>query len=517
MARNYFLIISTVFLIVSCAQIGTISGGEKDIHSPVPDMIHSIPPNESVLFTGKRIEIPFNEFFTIQNPTSSIRMVPPHATIHSSFKGKKLILEWDEDLKANTTYSIYLDKAIRDITEGNDSLIQFVFSTGTYIDTGSYSGMVIDAYTHDPTDDVYVVLRNPVDSGIVSYARSDKSGNFALNYLPTGTFDLVLIQESIKDFKVGPAEAVAFKENGDIQIEGNTIDTIPFLLSTPVSKRQFTTAEYVEFGMLNISANYPIEKDSFSFDEFEPSQIKVKPVEPDSLLLFLPMELESAGKHVLKNHSNEDSISVRITHSEKKSGTITSVTKENKVFPSTGIHLEFNDLIKTIDTAHIHLFNALDSSELQIRELHVEFNDVYITPKGDDVQKVLVMIDSATVQGTHVSNSLYEGLFTLLKLRELGTIHLDLTPFSSALILDVLKDNKAVQHLYISDPSKKITLSELMPGTYSFRIIEDINTNGIWDSCDYFNKTQAERVSYFSPDNKLRGNWEIDLQLVPVE
>jgi len=518
MARNYLLIISTVFLIVSCAQIGTISGGVEDYYAPVPDMEHADPPNESTFFNGHRIIIPFNEYFTIQNPTSSITMVPPHATIRSSFKGKKLILEWDEELKANTTYSIYLDKAIRDITEGNDSLIQFVFSTGDKIDTTRYTGMVIDAYSQLPVEDIYAVLRNPSDSSIVSYARSDESGQFTLNYLPSGTYHLALIQESIKDLSVGPGEAVAFKENGSITMDGAAVDTIPFLLSTPISRPQINSANYADVGMITIGANYPIDPASLSLDQISPSLLQIKEVDPDSVILFLPADFNYSGKHTLRNtFSSYDSLSVRMSKKEDVSGSITSATKENKAFPSQGIALSFNDLIQSVDYDHIHIFNATDSSVISADSIIYAYNDLFIKMNVPDVQKVLIMIDSAAIRGTHVNNSLYEGVFTLLKPRELGTINLDLTEFSSALILDVFKDNKSVQRLYINDPSQKIKLTELLPGTYSFRIVEDSNANRIWDSCDYSEKKQAERVSYFSPDNKLRANWEIDLKLVPED
>lgn len=88
LARKQVLIIGLIGLLTSCAQIGTISGGEQDFYAPKPDMEHASPPNKSVSFSDKQIVIPFDEYFTIQNPGTSIRMVPPHATIRSSFKGK---------------------------------------------------------------------------------------------------------------------------------------------------------------------------------------------------------------------------------------------------------------------------------------------------------------------------------------------------------------------------------------------------------------------------------------------
>ena len=165
------LVILAPALLFSCAQVGTISGGERDEYAPKPAMDKANPPNGSTAFKGNRIVIPFDEYFTINNPTSSIRIVPPHASIKASFKKRDLILEWEEELQANTTYSIYLDKAIADITEKNDSLMQFVFSTGSYIDSLSYSSKVVSAWTKEPVKDVYAFLNRTSDSSLVSYAK----------------------------------------------------------------------------------------------------------------------------------------------------------------------------------------------------------------------------------------------------------------------------------------------------------------------------------------------------------
>ena len=60
---------------------------------------------------------------------------------------KTVTLTWEDTLENNTTYSIYLNETVQDITESNDSLMVFVFSTGDYIDSLSYQVKVIDAFT----------------------------------------------------------------------------------------------------------------------------------------------------------------------------------------------------------------------------------------------------------------------------------------------------------------------------------------------------------------------------------
>ena len=61
---------------------------------------------------------------------------------------------------------------------------------------------------------------------------------------------------------------------------------------------------------------------------------------------------------------------------EDVSGSITSVTKENKAFPSQGIALSFNDLIQSVDHDHIHIFNATDSSVISADSIIYAYNDL---------------------------------------------------------------------------------------------------------------------------------------------
>ena len=60
-------------------------------------------------------------------------------------------------------------------------------------------------------------------------------------------------------------------------------------------------------------------------------------------------------------------------------------------------------------------------------------------------------------------------------------------------------------------------LKELLPGEYSFRIILDINNNGRWDVGNLKSRTQAEKINAYTKPTKVRANWEIDLELIPLD
>ena len=77
MAGKYYIIVLLGLLVSSCAQVGVISGGDVDRYAPKPVAEDVVPLNESTNFQGNSIEIPFDEYFRLMNPTQNIRMVPP--------------------------------------------------------------------------------------------------------------------------------------------------------------------------------------------------------------------------------------------------------------------------------------------------------------------------------------------------------------------------------------------------------------------------------------------------------
>lgn len=514
MLKRKILIYLLPFVLLSCAQIGTISGGARDENAPKPDFEKSSPPIGTTFFTGKQIIIPFDEFFTLQDPTKNIRIVPPHATIRSKIKGKDLILEWTEDLQANTTYSIYLDNAVRDITENNDSLIQFVFSTGDHIDSLHYTGRVIDAWNKEAVRDVSAFVYAKSDSSLISYAKTDRYGNFQLNYLPAGDYFLSIIGEKIPDNKWSKDELFGFKEDGTVSLTSSITDSIPFLVSRPNADKQLRTATYSASGLLKVGAYTVLSTEALRIDDTPIASDRIRSVAPDSLHIYLPTRLLSSGSHLLQ--ANNDSIRFRVPMDGIKFGQITSAHERNNVNPSNGIRLIYTDFIRSIDTNHIHLFNSKDSSEIAALSIHHEYNELTIEIQDRNAPGILVMIDSAAITGETLTNSYFEGVFNLVKARELGGIKLDLSELGGGdFLIDVLKDNKFAFRRYAKETI--LQLNELLPGSYTFRVIRDTNSNGLWDPVDPVNLTQAEEVLYFESENKLRANWEIEVKLMPGE
>ena len=115
-----FLLVLIPLILIGCAQVGTLSGGERD--RVAPQLISCQPKMGEKNINPSVIRLQFDEFVQLSNPTESIRLEPADATINATLIKKSLVVSLKGDLNPNTTYSLYVDGGIKDVTEGNDSI-----------------------------------------------------------------------------------------------------------------------------------------------------------------------------------------------------------------------------------------------------------------------------------------------------------------------------------------------------------------------------------------------------------
>ena len=146
--RNSFRLLYGMLLltvIYSCANIGSPNGGPYD-ETP-PKFVSSTPVPNQINYTGKKIEILFDELIQIEKPSENVIITPPQMelpVIRSA--GKKAVIELKDTLKPNTTYTIDFTNSISDNNEKNVfENFSFAFSTGDIIDTLEVSGVLLNA------------------------------------------------------------------------------------------------------------------------------------------------------------------------------------------------------------------------------------------------------------------------------------------------------------------------------------------------------------------------------------
>ena len=200
-ARRFFFGV-TVFLLTACAQIVTPTGGPRDVTPP--KAIKSVPPNNSIRFlTGTQIKITFDEYMEINNAGEKVMISPPLKSAPTyKVSGKSLIIEFNDTLKPDATYSLFFDNCIRDITENNPiPSFEYNFSTGNAIDSGIIKGTVIDAFTLKPEKQVYVLLYRqdndtlPMTQKPYYLTKTNDLGVFAYTHISEGKYKLFALND----------------------------------------------------------------------------------------------------------------------------------------------------------------------------------------------------------------------------------------------------------------------------------------------------------------------------------
>lgn len=203
-----------------CAKQGFPNGGPKD-ETP-PAVLGCEPANGTLNFAAKEFLINFDEYVQVKDADNNILVSPPMAhKPEYATKGRGILVKLKDTLHENTTYLFQFKEGIVDFNEGNPlKSFEYVFSTGSSIDSMTIRGKVVDAFTGKPREETVTVMAYAeCDSMPDSLAakerplymtRCDKEGAFALNHLREGRYLLMAIEDGDKNLRLSTGEPAAF-------------------------------------------------------------------------------------------------------------------------------------------------------------------------------------------------------------------------------------------------------------------------------------------------------------------
>ena len=218
MSVKYFWYLPVILFCWSCAQQGSPSGGPRDEDPPVA--LESDPPNYSTRFEAKKIHVTFDEYIVLENVNQQLIVSPPmEEKPEVKLKKKTLIIEFEEELKENTTYTFNFGNAIKDLHEGNIlQNFEYVFSTGDILDSMSVKGTLKYAENlTEPDKPISIMLYTDLMDSVplidipLYVGRSNDSGVFSVNNLRPDVYKIFALNDGNNNFLFDlPTEEIAF-------------------------------------------------------------------------------------------------------------------------------------------------------------------------------------------------------------------------------------------------------------------------------------------------------------------
>lgn len=369
MSFKYFWLFAVLVFCWSCAQQGNPSGGPRDEDPPV--VLESDPPNYSTQFKAKKIRITFDEYIVLDNVNRELIVSPPmEEQPEVKLKKKTLIVEFEEALKANTTYTFNFGDAIKDLHEGNKlQNFEYVFSTGDILDSMSVKGTLRYAENLEvPEDQISIMLYTDLRDSVpltelpLYVGRSDDSGVFSVNNLRPDIYKVFALKDGNNNFLFDlPTEEIAFLDSslnlnpdfirhllGDSAVSLMTPDTVtvdstgivtdsiaktgPDLKSIYIDLELFTEASEIQYitdytredrRKIQLAFALPLT-DSFTYrslqkeEEKEPEFLEYFSPDRDSLTLWLKdsVDFKKDSITLQVNYTIKDTVEQYITRSD---------------------------------------------------------------------------------------------------------------------------------------------------------------------------------------------------------
>ena len=224
------LLLAVAMCLTSCARMGQPDGGWYD--QLPPRVMGSMPADGATGVSNRRIIINFDEYIKLENPQQNVVVSPAqHEPPTIRVQGRHIVVDLNDSLKANTTYTIDFSDAITDLNEGNPmGNYTYTFSTGTSIDSMQVSGHVVDALTLAPVQGILVGVVTADDGGALEsaearasetghvslqrVARTDAQGHFTVKGVAHGRYRVMALADIDADFSYSlPSEQVAFDDS----------------------------------------------------------------------------------------------------------------------------------------------------------------------------------------------------------------------------------------------------------------------------------------------------------------
>tara|TARA_Y100000385_G_scaffold200709_1_gene207791 strand:+ start:263 stop:1939 length:1677 start_codon:yes stop_codon:yes gene_type:complete len=525
LALKFIVVTGLMLFTVQCAKRASPTGGPKDSIPPV--LINASPKLNTTFFDKDEFYLTFNEYITLKDINKQLIISPPLNS--TQFKvypvtgaSKKVTLKLLDSLLDNTTYTFNFGESIVDFNESNpSSYLTYTLSTGATIDSLYIRGHITDAFENE-TERFISLQLYPVDSIFTDSVIYTQKPLYV-----TSTLDTTIYR--FQNLRAGKYAIIAMEDKAGNYFFDQNMDKIGFnekLIELPkdsvINLRLFKERKnffwdkpyFVNDHHILLSYYGDRDKESFKMVSEVPNNFEslvTQSRETDTLnYWFKGAELDS----------------LQFEFNIKDSLQIKTVQFKNPISDSLIIDRLTKGSLRLQDKYEIK--SNLPIIEVNSEQLFVTNVDTIQIPASLKIQE---NYDRITVDFEVVPNDRYE--ITLLpnalidfwgntndtlvyrastkKIEDYGNIFLRVQHESShSYIIELLKNDEVVRR-YDSPVEGNYYKFELIdPGKYIIRLIEDVNQNKQWDTGNYIQKIQPEKVIYYWKEIDLRANWDMN-------
>lgn len=517
MLKPNFFSVFTVLLFAGCASVMAPDGGEKDV---LPPQVLKTTPDSGALNTKpKQIKIWFDEYYALGNPQQEWVISPaPEKFPDIKTKGNLLEINWLDDFKPNTTYTINTLSSIKDINEGNVlNNYRFIFSTGQSIDSLTLNGYVLLASQLAPISKCAVFLYLQSDTiknkpAYVSYTNEE--GFFTFQNLPPGKFIIQAVEDKNKNRNTEQGEIASLLQKIEIP---KTKDI--HLYCFPVNTRKQGIKQIVQAspGIVHFITEQPCH--------FFPVNIQ--------MLAF--KQYKKAEQNITTSAST-DTITAVFSYTNDIDSALFSVELSDTSF-ITGVKLLKPDSILRIvykpesyteNSTLIIPFNLPLSRTSELYLIKKDSAVIPVSPIIEQTQKLAIpfpegnyftgLIFPKQSVKSIFNQSIFNADTLLLNYKEdksRGSISFIITDSMNYPVNVLLLNEKTKAYEYYCNQCKKISFDHIQPATYKVLIQYDLNKDGYLSPGNFLSNNKPEPSVLLKDEIKVKANWQQkDIQLV---
>ena len=506
-----------------CAKKGNPSGGLRDTIAPV--IVRNTPENFTTNFDSDEIRITFDEFIKLKDISKELIISPPlkYAPVITPLSvSKQLKVKLLDTLRENTTYSFNFGNSIVDNNEGNVfPNFKYVMSTGSFIDSLTLKGTVIDALlpeTKFPTtvalyevDETYTDSIVFLEKPMYISTTFDESNTFEFTNLKEGTYQLIALQEENRNYTFQPkTDKIGFYKDL-ITLPTDSIFEVKLFTEIPdfkATRPKLESKNRIAFGYEGVQEGYEILLQTKMDADFEYQYLK----EPgkDTLNFWFKPQVTKDSLVFITSYKKEilDTATVRFRELFADSLVVSSINTGSVSIKDT-LQLKANTPLVNISEAQISI---VDKDTLAVpfstRINSKENAAALIFDKQEEQNYSITLLEGAlTDYFGNVSDSTVVRQ-TIKTASEYATLQLTLANANDfPLMVELINEKFEVAKQKYITQNEPVLFDYIKPGNYFIRLVFDKNKNKVWDPGHFLSKRAPEKVVYYPSKIELRANW----------